>query len=249
MRKHLGKARYASILLLAVVAGVLVVRLQFVRDGTERAAAMFPPSATADLATALIRSGLDPQALAGAGLSAPAVSAALDNAQQYLVDHQAALELADAARAQARIQCEALRRIIQSGTATDEEVVAYPAAQANLAQAEAQLSGLVNEIFDAATAGFTPAQRATLTAIRANRAWDLPVEFLVQDRAEAQWVQLRDALADERISQALDEPPDPDAQAWLATCRGNPLVAAARAGFDANLASVTAAWDQADEPE
>ncbi len=59
MRKHLGKARYASILVLAVVAGVLVVRLQFVRDGTERAAAMFPPSPTADLATALVRSGLE----------------------------------------------------------------------------------------------------------------------------------------------------------------------------------------------
>ncbi len=45
------------------------------------------------------------------------------------------------------------------------------------------------------------------------------LQILVLDRPETQWVQLRDALANERISAALDEPPDPEAQAWLSDCR------------------------------
>ncbi len=248
MRKHLGKARYASILLLAVVAAILLFRLSFVNNGPRRAAAMFPAPTASDLAIGLIRAGLDPEALAAAALSSQQVNAAMTRVSQYLVDHQAELELADAARAQARIQCDGLRRVIQSGTATQEQVDAFPAAQASLAQAESQLNGLVNGVFDAATGGLPQAQRTTLATIRANRAWDLPVEFLVADGPEAQWVQLRDALANERISQDLDESPDPEAQAWLAQCRGNPLVASAEANLDANLASVTAAWNQAASP-
>ncbi len=52
-------------------------------------------------------------------------------------------------------------------------------------------------------------------------------------------VAVDNALANERISHYLDESPDSGAQAWLAQCRGNPLVASAEANVDANLASVT----------
>jgi hypothetical protein len=248
MRKHLGKARYPAITLLAVTAILLFLRLIATNDDGRRAAAMLPDPTANDVVEGLIRAGLEPEGLAAAGLAGAAVNAVIINAQQYLIDHQVDLDLADASLAQARQQSDGLRRAIQSGTATEEQINAYPAAEASLALAQSQRHNALDGIFNAASAALPPNQRATLAAIRTNRWWDLPVEFLVLDRPEPQWVQLRDALANERISADLEEPPDPEAQAWLSQCRSAPLVAAARANLDANLATVNAAWNQAAGP-
>ena len=71
------------------------------------------------------------------------------------------------------------------------------------------------------------------------------LEFLVVDRSEAEWIQLREGLANERVAAKLGQAPDPIARAALAEFRSHPLVAAARANLDANLAVVTTAWEQA----
>ena len=66
------------------------------------------------------------------------------------------------------------------------------------------------------------------------------------ERSEAQWVELRDCLANERIAAALDdEEPDDQAQATLAELRAQPQVAIAKANCDAGLDVVTDAWEQA----
>jgi hypothetical protein len=242
MTRQIGKARYPAIALLAIASVVLFFRLQSIESARVSAAILLPTPE--EVASALIRAGLDPQALAAGGLSIGAVQTVVGNVEAFLAAHPGSLQFADSARAEARQQNDQLTRVVQSGTATEDQVNTLPTARAELAQAEAQLTSLLNEIFDTGTASLPQGQRATLIALRANRNWGLPVEFLVVDRSEPQWVQLRDCLANERISQELDESPDPEAQAWLAQYRANPLVASAKANFDANLGSITAAWNQ-----
>ncbi len=87
------------------------------------------------------------------------------------------------------------------------------------------------------------AQRETLTAIRANAHWKLPTEFLVVERTEAEWVELRAALANERIAARNEEAPNEQRQALLGTARANPAVAAAKTALDANLATVKQSWN------
>jgi len=156
------------------------------------------------------------------------------------------LELADGAMADARGQTAALKRVIQSGRATEEQVNAYPVATAALGQIRTERNTLLAGVFEAATADLGQNHRNALTAIRANRNWKLPVEFLVVERSEAQWVHLRDCLANERIAAGLDdEEPDDQAQAILAELRARPQVAVAKANCDASLDVVTNAWEQA----
>ena len=57
---------------------------------------------------------------------------------------------------------------------------------------------------------------------------------------------VRDILeANERIAQKLDVGPDPDAQDLLAQLRAVTAVSTAKANLDANLATITSAWNQA----
>lgn len=245
MRKHLGKARYTAILVLAAAAVILFISIQTTLDRRARAHMMLVLPTPQELAVALHRAGLAPEVLAAAGLGPGSVESVVGEAFQDMAEQPGALGLGDAALGDARRQCSELERVIQSGQATEEQIAAYPAAAAELAQAEAQCEGVLADLFDAGTAGLSNAQRQALSAIRANHRWSLPTEFLVVDRSEAQWVLLRDCLANERIAAQLGEDTDPEAQQILAEARSHPLVAAAKANLDANLAVVTTVWEQA----
>jgi hypothetical protein len=243
MKKHLGKARYPLILLLTVAIVVLFVRIQSIRD--TRAALFYPEPTPAQLATALVRAGLDPEALAAAGVAPSAVNTVISDVADHMTDNPGSLELADTAYAAARQERDQLKRVIQSGRATQEQINAYPGALGQLALAQTQRRSALDDIFSAGTATLSQSQRDTLAAIRDNADWDLPLEFLVIDRSEADWVQLRDYLANERVSAQLGDDPDASAQAALTQLRSNPLVAAADANLDTNLTVVELAWEQA----
>ncbi len=246
MKKHLGKARYPLIVILALVTLSLVV-FEVVEQSRRARASLIPQAPTsAQVTAALMRAGLDAEALAAAGLSAPPVGNVVDDVADWLAADQADLELADSAYASARIQCDQLKRAIQSGQATEEQTNAYPTATSQFAQAHAECAALLDAAFDAGTADLSQSQRATLAVIRGNRRWKVPLEFLLVDRTEAEWVQLRDCLANERIAADLEnEDPDPQAQALLAQLRSDPLVSAAAASLDANAAVIADAWEQA----
>jgi hypothetical protein len=243
MRKHLGKARYPLILLLAVAIVALFVRIQSIQD--TRAALFYPEPTPAQLATALVRAGLDPEALAAVGVSPSVINTVVGDVAEHMTDNPGSLELADTAYAAARQERDQLKRVIQSGRATQDQVDAYPSAQGQFALARAQRQSALDDIFAASTATLSQSQRNMLASIRGNADWDLPLEFLVLDRSEADWVQLRDCLANERVSAQLGEAPDANAQAALTQLRSQPLVAAADANLDANLAVVQLAWHQA----
>ena len=245
MRRHLGKARYPAIVLLAVVVVALFIRVQWIEKSKARAAMMVLLPTAGELASALIRTGLNADALAAAGISPSSVNTVVIDVLDHLGVNQMAIELADAAHADAKLQANQLKRVIQSGQATSDQITAYPVATVQLSQCKMQCQALLDDVVNTAISSLTNSQKSTLAAIRANRQWDLPSEFLVVDREEADWVHLRDCLANERIAEQLEEDPDPDAQAALAEYRSDPAVATATTNLDINLSVVTAVWDQA----
>ncbi len=241
MKKHLIALRVTLIL----GAAVCVVVLYRSAELTARALSLQGAPSSAQVANGLLRAGLDPEALTAAGLSPGAATTLISDAYGHLIDNPGVIDLADAAYAQAKPECDRLERLVRSGRATPEEVNACGAARMALTLAESQRESVLSDMFSAGTWGLSEAQGSTLAAIRSNSNWDLPTEFLVVDHTEAEWVQLREALANERIAAKLSEDPDPGAQAILAQFRSDPLVAMARANLDVNLDFLSSVWEQA----
>ncbi len=198
-----------------------------------------------DFKVTLLRAGLSPEALAAAGVSSGSISSALSAAAQSLAGSPDALVTADAAYATARVNSDRLERLIQSGKGHEQEVAAYQAAKTTLATAETERQAVLDGIFAAATANLSSAQRTALTNLRANASWNLPKEFLVVNRDQAEWVRLRDALANEKISHKLGDEADAGAQTQLANWRANSSVAAARTALDTNLPQIRTNWNAA----
>ena len=246
MKRHLGKARYPAILIVAIAVVAIFVRIQLFERSSALATISNLIPTPGELATALIRVGLDAGALTAAGASSSNIDLVIGNGLDHLMTESALLTQVDTEFAQSRRQCAQLKRIIQSGGATLDQISACSAAQAQLALARGARQELLDSLFDDATVGLNENQRNTLATIRSNRHWDLPLEFLVVDRAESEWVALRDCLANERISAEFDdEDPDPVAQAVLGQLRSHPAVVAANGNLDANLAVLTVVWQGA----
>lgn len=245
MAKAFGKARYPLIVLLALAT----VSLFIWNTSTQRArartfVALLEPTAS-ELTVALMRAGLGPEALTAAGASASDAATVVNKARAEMIANPGALSAADTNYASAKRSVEQLKRLIQSGQSTDEDLVAYSAAKSQLVQTTLQRQGVLDSVFDAGSTSLTPNETSKLAAIRSNSTWDRPTEFLVANRPDTQWVELRNVLAHTRIAADLGETPASEAVAMLGEYAGHPPVAAARANLDANLAVVTAAWEQA----
>jgi hypothetical protein len=200
-------------------------------------------SQSVSLGVVMHRTGLTPEALAAAGLGEAGTMSVGGAAQLANAGLVSSLRDLDHTVGQARNARDAAERKIQSGKASPEEIAAFPGLEQAFATASAARDTAVNGLFAAATEGLNSTQRATLTAIRANAHWKLPTEFLVVERTEAEWVELRAALANERIAARNEEAPNQQCQALLGTARANPAVAAAKTALDANLATVKQSWD------
>jgi hypothetical protein len=210
------------------------------------AAAIMPPEVRPpDFKVLLIRAGLDADALAAAGVSSGTVASVVAAAQTSMQANVNALVERDASFASARVEAERLKTLIESGRAAQEDVSSYTSASSSLTTATSQRQSTLDSVFAAATANLTSGQRTAITNIRANRSWNLPLEFLVVNREQTEWVQLRDALANERISAKLGEDPDASAQMQLSNWRAHGSVAAARSALQSNLAQVRTNWNAA----
>jgi hypothetical protein len=188
------------------------------------------------------RAGLDVRSLAAAGVSPNSISASVLALDTYLSSHATTLSSADTAVATARKESDRLLRLIQSGNAGEQDVTDYQTQKNALATATTQQAAALDAIFEAATANLSQQQHTTLSAIRGNSAnEEVSVEFRTISRSKADWMQLRDDLAAERILAHQGEEPFVPGQERLATARANETVAAAKTALDTNLASITTA--------
>jgi hypothetical protein len=202
-----------------------------------------------DFSTILMRSRLDPEALAAAGLTASEVSEALQLAADVLNANPGAIANADSAFMSARTEVDRLQAIVQSGLATTEELAAYQTASSSLATAIAQRQGALDQVFNGSTSNLPTSKRSVLAQMRANSSLDyareLPLEFLVVDRTQAEWVSVRNALANERLAAKYPDLLSEAAQTSLFTWRANSTVAMAKNYLDSNLTAITTAWNTA----
>lgn len=193
----------------------------------------------------MIRAGLEPRVLAAAGVSSNQAVAVLSAANSHLAQHPTALRSADEAYAQARVSHDALERKVGSGLASQEEIGQLAAARTALASATAARASALQEIYAAATSGLNGQQAARLARLRANAAQKCPIEFKAVDRTEAEWVALRKALSNERVSAACGDTAHAGCQTLLASKRSDPSVASAKSACDSNLATIQSAWSTA----
>jgi hypothetical protein len=198
-----------------------------------------------NLEVALIRAGLDPRALAAAGVSSAQVSSVAAAVSAHLAQSLSAISDADQAYAQARVEHDALDRKVGGGTASQEEITALAAARQALDSARALRASRLDALHTAGATGLSFDQRSRLAMLRLNADKPAPIEFKVVERTEAEWVALRDALSNERSAAANGEQPNAGCQSLLGSARSNSTVAAAKSAIDTNLAAVQSAWSVA----
>ena len=201
-----------------------------------------PVGPKVDLRSALLRCGLGAESLAAAGVSAQETSALVLAFEESMAAQPGALTQKDEGYAAARVAKEELERRVSSGLATQEQVAALATAKTTLTSATTARDQLLNSWYTDATEHLSPAKLATLNMLRANASHDLPVEFLVKERNEAEWVGIRKALNNERICAKYGEDPDPAKQQALAGWKADPAVAAAKSAVMTGLAGVQEAW-------
>ena len=134
---------------------------------------------------------------------------------------------------------------MQSGRGTAQDVSAYQTAAQSLETAAAERSAAVSALRTAGTEGMAGTLLQRIARIQANRHWQVPIEFLVVDRTEQEWVALMEALANEHVAAKGEGSLDPAMQSQLASWRQNSEVAQARTNRDANLAAIQTAWNSA----
>lgn len=198
-----------------------------------------------DFKATLIRAGLGADALCAAGVSSGSVSSVLAATAAAINANPTRLSTADASYATARRDVDRLKALIESGRGSEQDLSAFATATASLASATTERQAALDAMFTAGAANLSNGQRTVLQQMRANRAFELPLEFLAVERSQQEWVNVRDALANERISAQLGEDADSGNQASLATWRANATVAAAKTSLDSNLSTVTSSWNAA----
>ncbi len=208
------------------------------------------PLTNGELAVALTRVGLDAAPLAASGATSQQVQSTVTAVRNYLTDNIQTLRDRDQAWADARKQVDDLAALIQSGTATSQQINSLATAQAQLDTAASQRQATLDAVFNAGAAALLSAQATTINAIKAARAerWDLPTQYLVVSRSQANWLKLREALANKRVNAKHGLQASTGAQQTLLTEDANVSVAAAKTSLDAGLSAAATTWNQSVYP-
>lgn len=203
------------------------------------------PRATDPFAATLIRAGLHPDALAAVGLTAASIEGAIGHCRSACEGSDAPIADCDDAVAELRPRVDRLRREVRSGLASEDQVAELARLKTDLEAAKAGQDAALVEIQNGICETATEAQVATLRTIYANRRWKFPVQYLVVERSEADWIRLRNCLGEERTAPELGDEIDEACARFLAEVRAHPAVQEATACLDANCSSVEFAWNSA----
>jgi hypothetical protein len=203
-----------------------------------------PPATRIEVEVALERMGLTLKSVAAAGLNSAQVSAVVGEAAGSIRSNIQSLRNADIAAGNARAEGDRLRRLIQAGLSTEQDRAAYATAQSSLSAAQAQAQTVLDAASTAAMANFSPELKTALETLNANKAWDLPIQYRAVSRSQADWVGLRDALANDRVAAGLHQEPDPTAAALLQAANQNPAVLSAANNLQ-GITELQTAWNTA----
>lgn len=201
-----------------------------------------------DIATSLYRAGLNPRSLAAAGLSGPDTTTLIGNARTQLNAHFDDLVTADAAVTSARQDHDRLQRLVETMRYSANDLANFNTSTTALSAGLASQASALNDLFAAATASLSQGQVALLTPMRANTAagWEVPLQYLATNHdTQADWVQLRDDLANVRIAGQINQDPDAGCQQRVLAANAATNTSAAITNLANDLADVTSAWNAA----
>jgi hypothetical protein len=207
------------------------------------------PATRFEIEVAFGRIGLDANALTAAGFSAEQTGTFMTAAAGSLRTNIDSYRAADASANSAAQDRDRLTRLVTSGLSTEQDRAALDTALTSYASAVVSRQTILDTAY-AAGASALNAQPTVgvLDTFRGNHVtWDLPIQFLGDNRGQPDWVALRDAAANDRISANLGIDPDAGEHAILVAAAQTTNAAAALANLP-NLADIQAAWATAVGP-
>jgi hypothetical protein len=234
-----------NVVLACIVAGVLTWFGTWSMSSSSRRFVEVP---AAELALALVRTGLDAESLAAVGLTAEQTGLLVSRTRTHLTSSIQVVRDADINYSAKKATVDQLQRVVQSGVATEEQKSQYVTAKSELVTLTSARQTALNAVFTAAVDGISQDTVAALGRIKTNRVWELPCKYLIKDRSQNDWVALREALANDRVSASLGRTPDQGGQQLILSAAADASVAAAGSSLSNNLGAVTSAWSTAVYP-
>ncbi len=213
--------------------------------------ALTPFTLDGEIEILLMRLGFSEEAVAAAGISGSQFQALLAASQDAtgfgtgagIASLPAELRDLDNQVAEAKRSMDALRRTVQSGLATEEQIAQLATAK----QAHESATAARQTFFDSTCmtlCGLLPAgQSAVLMQICDNKGRHLPAPYLAEERTQAEWIRIRNAVASKRTHEELGEAVPASALATLAEFDARIPVSTAKASCNAELPGVETTWD------
>ncbi len=203
------------------------------------------PMSSHELRTMLVRAQLLPDSLAAAGVEPSQVGVLITAARSELDEQLQTLRRVDALRQQHQSAVTMYRQLVGAENPTPQDRQLLAQAETDLKTATQQAESVISAIRAAAEATLTTDQVQALAAIRTNKGREVPIEYIVVERTDQEWVELREALANVRIAAKHGVAPAEEALARVARADADPTVTIARADLDSRTTAIQQAWDAA----
>lgn len=205
-----------------------------------------PPPFTmeTDVEVMLLRIGITPEVVAAAGVQSSTLQSALSAELEGLEAAVSTLATHDAACAAAKREVDALKREVQSGLGTEQDVTDLAAAKAALESATAARNTFLAGICAGLCENLSGDANTAIHRMCASKRWKtLPAAYRVEDRTEAEWLAIRDALASKKTHERFGDAVPAETTQFLASLDADADVAAAASSSASYLAGVQTLWD------
>jgi hypothetical protein len=192
-----------------------------------------------------LESGITPDAVACAGVSASAAAVMMADA---IMNSQLADQVESTRTQLAALSSEVayLANQLMIDASNEELRSAYEAKLSQLLAQRAEIAELEAAFVDQVTEDLSPAAKETLETVIANRCRRVPSEFKVLSMADDEWVALEVAIRAEEWSQFSGALLDATQSSLLAAIRANPSVATAATQLAQSLAAIEVTFAQAE---
>lgn len=188
---------------------------------------------------AMYVAGIEPDALATAGVSASTTELIALDAGEWWTSHGQSLTAAELQASIVSSEVIVMERARRRGS-VEYSVEDLLEARNRETSAQAVLDDLRADFSEALLERISAEQAAQIRQIVANRTWDAPQEFGVLAMPEADWRSTKDALC----AEASDVEADSDDADTLAEVRANPVYTLAKTNRESLEAAVIIAWKE-----
>jgi len=192
-----------------------------------------------DVQLQLVRHYLIPDALCAAGVASSSIDEVVIAAADAIEEEWDDLTAAESALRAQQVTVGTLKKQIAAGDADSQALAEFAQAETDLAAAQAAYDTQLAVIDTAFLAQMTSAEQNAFLKIRENQSRGVPMQYMVLDQTEEEWLDLRRALAEIRTSEA----PSTEATQTVQGYDANYAVSLAKTHLSSSQAAVKAAYD------